>query len=118
MGGFKLGGMTLKSLFKKPETLCYPFETKEPPQGLKGHIVIDVDHCILCGICMKSCPCGAITVQKKERVWQIDPFRCVQCGTCVRMCPKHCLAMDPAQTPTAVEKSLRIYEIPQVEKEG
>ena len=28
MGSFKLGGMTLGSLFKKPETLLYPAEQK------------------------------------------------------------------------------------------
>ena len=28
MGSFKLGKMTLGGLFKKPETLMYPVETK------------------------------------------------------------------------------------------
>ena len=39
MGSFKLGKMTLGGLFKKPETLMYPVETKTPPAGLKGHVV-------------------------------------------------------------------------------
>ena len=34
MGSFKLGKMTLGGLFKKPETLMYPVETKTPPAGL------------------------------------------------------------------------------------
>ena len=42
MGSFKLGKMTLGGLFKKPETLMYPVETKTPPAGLKGHVVNDV----------------------------------------------------------------------------
>ena len=54
MGSFKLGKMTLGGLFKKPETLMYPVETKTPPAGLKGHVVNDVDRCILCGICQTS----------------------------------------------------------------
>ena len=33
MGSFKLGGMTFGSLFKKPETVLYPLETKTPPAG-------------------------------------------------------------------------------------
>ena len=61
MGGFKLGKMTLGSLFKKPETVCYPAEKKEAPAGLKGHIVNDVSVCIVCGICQRRCPCAAIT---------------------------------------------------------
>lgn len=112
MGSFKLGGMTFGSLFKKPETVLYPLETKTPPAGLKGHIVNDVDRCILCGICQKTCPCHAITVEKKARTWAIDPFRCVQCGSCARACPKACLAMDPAYTPVATSEYVRVLEVP------
>ena len=55
MGSFKLGGMTFGSLFKKPETVLYPFEQKPAPAGLKGHIENDASACILCGICPKHC---------------------------------------------------------------
>ena len=112
MDSFKLGGMTLGSLFKKPETLLYPFETKPAPAGLKGHIAIDAADCILCGICAKTCPADAIVVEKKDRTWSIDPFRCVQCGSCVRACPKACLSMDPAYTPVATAQSCRVVEVP------
>ena len=30
--------MTLKSLFKRPETIRYPYETKPPVEDLKGHV--------------------------------------------------------------------------------
>ena len=36
MGYFKLGKMTLKSLFKRPETIRYPYETKPPVDGSEG----------------------------------------------------------------------------------
>ena len=65
MGSFKLGGMTFGSLFKKPETVLYPFEQKPAPAGLKGHIENDASACILCGICAKSCPADAIAAEKK-----------------------------------------------------
>lgn len=112
MGSFRLGGMTLGSLFKKPETLLYPLEEKPAPAGLKGHIVNDVDRCILCGICARVCPAGALAVDKKARTWAIDPFRCVQCGSCVRACPKACLAMDSAYTPIATAQSCTVLEVP------
>ena len=95
MGGFKLGKMTFGSLFKKPETVLYPMQKKEPPRGLKGHVVVDVDTCILCSLCQKRCPCGAIEVDKKARKWTIDHFRCVQCASCVYECPKGSLTMEP-----------------------
>lgn len=112
MGSFRLGGMTLGSLFKRPETLRYPFEVKEPPQGLKGHIVNDVSRCIVCGICARVCPAGALAVDRKARTWAIDPFRCVQCSSCVRACPKACLHMLPTYTPIATAQSCTVVEVP------
>ena len=102
MGSFKLGKMTLRSLFGKPETILYPIETKPAPAGLKGHIDNDIALCILCGICEKTCPAGALTVSKPDGTWAIDRFRCVQCGACTRACPKACLTMLPDyQKPSA-----------------
>ena len=106
MGSFKLGRMTLGGLFKKPETVCYPTERKEPPLGLKGHVENETSLCILCGICAKRCPTGALTVDKKAGTWSIDRFRCVQCGSCVRECPKHCLSMNPHYAPCATAKAV------------
>lgn len=102
MGSFKLGGMTLKSIFSKPETILYPIEQKPAPEGLKGHITNDIDVCILCGICERTCPAGVLKVSKPDSTWTIDPFGCVQCGSCVRACPKDCLVMEPSyQKPLA-----------------
>ncbi|MEG0505531.1 MAG: 4Fe-4S dicluster domain-containing protein, partial [Raoultibacter sp.] len=96
------------SLFKKPETIQYPAQTRFVPEGLKGHVVIEINDCILCGICMKRCPTGAISVDKPAATWSIDRFRCVQCGSCVRECPKNCLSMDPAYAPPATKKSIDV----------
>lgn len=108
--------MTLKGLFTKPETIQYPVQTKPAPKGLKGHIVNDVSTCILCSICQKRCPTGAIEVNKANRVWSINRFRCVQCGSCVRECPKQSLTMDPAYAPCATQKHVEALEVPEQEK--
>jgi ech hydrogenase subunit F len=110
--GFKLGSMTFGGLFKKPETLLYPFETKTPPAGLKGTIKVDVDNCILCGICQKKCPCGTIVVDKPNRVWKINHYQCIQCGYCVRECPKGGLTMEPVAPPAATTFGFEVFEVP------
>lgn len=112
MSGFKLGGMTLGSLFKKPETLQYPFQKKEPYPGQKGHIVCNVSKCILCSICAKTCPCHCIEVSKEERKWGIDPFLCIQCGSCVRACPKQCLVMEGDCTPVSAAQYCNDQVVP------
>lgn len=111
MGSFKLGTMTLKSIFKKPETILYPVMEKSAPDGLKGHIDNDMDVCILCGICQKTCPANAIRVEKADKLWAINRFSCVQCGACTRACPKNCLSMAPTyQKPIAAMQEDVFYK--------
>lgn len=112
MGSFKLGKMTLKSLFTKPSTVLYPFEEKPKPAGIKGHIENDIASCILCGTCARVCPAGALIVDRKAGTWSIDHFRCVQCGSCVLNCPVPCLSMLPGYQKPARSISRETFEKP------
>ncbi len=116
MGVFKLGKMTFGSLFKKPETVLYPLETKPQPAGLKGHIEIDVSTCILCGICEKNCPTDCITVDKASGTWNQNPFACIQCGYCVTVCPKKSLSMLPGYHIANTSKDLVTAVVPEKAK--
>ncbi|MCQ2741460.1 MAG: 4Fe-4S ferredoxin [Alphaproteobacteria bacterium] len=112
MGFFKLGTMTLGGMFKKPETLKYPFETKEPYAGQKGTIKqTGVTTCNLCGICEKRCPCRAIKVDRDKKTWSIEHFQCLQCGYCVMGCPKKCLVMDGAKPEVVAKKKAEVVKI-------
>ena len=113
MGVFKLGKMTFGSLFKKPETVLYPVQTKPQPKGLKGHIALDAQACILCGMCDRNCATNCITVDKQARTWAIDRFQCIQCGYCITVCPKKCLTMDPNYAPASTQHTVDCVEVPQ-----
>lgn len=121
MGSFKLGKMTMRSLFHKPATVKYPYEKRDLERmfpDLRGHVQCDIDMCILCGICSRACPVGAIAVDRKGGTWEIDPYRCVQCASCVRECPKKCLSMSTECAPATTELSVTTIHKPAAPAKG
>lgn len=49
---------------------------------------INEERCKGCGVCIKSCPTGAITGEKKKP-HHIDPELCIKCGACATACKLH-----------------------------
>lgn len=93
MGVMKFAPETLKNLFRKPVTTAYPAVEAEYPERSRGHIEISIDDCIGCGMCVRCCPCGTLSVDRIKGTWTIDRFDCIACGYCVSKCPKKCLYM-------------------------
>lgn len=93
-------------LFKKPKTIRYPFELKEPALRCRGFHLNDWKRCTGCGNCADICPNEAITMVeipelesnpeegiKNERP-QLDYGRCCFCGLCVEICPPGSLRLS------------------------
>jgi len=94
----------IKFLFKKPKTLRFPFEKKEPSERCRGFHLNDWEKCTGCGNCKDICPNEAIEMvkitdlkseegKKNERP-QIDYGRCCFCGLCVDICPPGSLRLS------------------------
>jgi formate hydrogenlyase subunit 6/NADH:ubiquinone oxidoreductase subunit I len=109
-------GTALKNLFSKPATTEYPAVPREYPQRTRGHVKINIDDCILCGMCMRNCPPGAIKVDRASGTWTIQRFDCVQCGYCTVVCPKKCLEMVPGYTEPQPDKMEETIQKPVIAK--
>jgi ech hydrogenase subunit F len=95
---FSFSALVARWSLGKPATRRYPFVKRPAFKATRGHIVIEIDKCIFCGMCQKRCPTDAIVVDKAKRTWSIDRLRCIQCRACVDVCPKDCLEMDTQYT--------------------
>lgn len=109
-------GRAMKNLFSKPATIQYPAKPQKYPERTRGHVEIAMQDCVLCGLCMRSCPPRAIKVDRAAGTWEIMRFDCVQCGYCVLGCPKKCLSIVPGYTEPMQQKSTEIYSKPAAPK--
>jgi formate hydrogenlyase subunit 6/NADH:ubiquinone oxidoreductase subunit I len=105
-------GNIIKNVASKPSTRLYPVEKRKPFSNTRGHMEIDINKCIFCGICSKKCPTGAITVNKQEASWEIDHFKCIICAACADACPKKCVSASEEYFSSAYVKSKNKYYQP------
>lgn len=103
---------TMKNLFSKPATKNYPAEPAVYPERSRGHIEIEIEKCISCGICQKSCPPRCLTVDRKAGTWTINRFDCIACGYCTLKCPKACLHLAPGYQEPMGKKSEETFQRP------
>ena len=62
--------------------------------------------CVQCGICVKKCPAGALSMGADGTV-KFDPAKCVQCDTCIHVCPNDSSPKTFEMTPEEVYERVK-----------
>ena len=89
-------------------TFEYPEEQWYPPDSYRGRPVLVEEagrpRCVSCGLCARSCPPLAISMQahevyddikEREPAWfEINMLRCIYCGYCEEVCPEEAIVMS------------------------
>jgi ferredoxin len=52
--------------------------------------LVDEEKCVGCGVCLYTCPIGAVSL---EEVARIDASLCIGCGRCVEKCPQRAISL-------------------------
>ena len=59
---------------------------------MKRKAVPDQKICVACGVCLKVCPKGALSIYRGCFA-QVEEEKCVGCGLCAKACPAGCIAI-------------------------
>ncbi|MCQ2493344.1 MAG: 4Fe-4S binding protein [Lachnospiraceae bacterium] len=90
-------GRELPHKFKFGFTGCQNncLKAEENDLGVKGGFLIDYkpEDCISCGVCVKACREGALSMVDGKVV--IDKEKCNNCGRCVKACPADSWNYEP-----------------------
>ena len=100
--------VTWKHIFRRPVTIQYPEEKRQPSPRYRARIILTRDpdggeRCVACHLCSAACPVDCISMQAGEReggrrfaVWfRINFSRCIFCGLCAEACPTMAIQMTP-----------------------
>jgi ech hydrogenase subunit F len=100
-----------KNLFSKSACKMYPFREPVLFERSRGRIESESSKCILCTLCEKRCPTGAIVVDRDRLTWEIDRFKCILCGNCIEGCKPNALRMVNHYTGPVLKKQVESHNV-------
>jgi len=119
-------GITGRQFFKPVVTEQYPWSVPDIPSRFRGHIELiknektGAPNCAVCGMCMRACPSGCITVAgkkpegKKKKVltkYQLDFTKCSLCGSCIENCKFNAIQFSSDYNLASTKKEDYVFDL-------
>lgn len=101
----------VSSLRKKTFCQMYPFQPAKFHTHTRGHIKLDAAKCILCTLCAKRCPTGALEVDRVKGYWQINRYKCIMCIECVHACRPLALITEQQYAPPMAKMENERFDV-------
>lgn len=67
---------------------------------IKGAVIIDINRCKGCDLCVVACPADVLELQPKEvndrgyhYTYDKNPDACIGCASCAAVCPDGCFTV-------------------------
>ncbi len=122
--------ITFKHLFTPAVTIQYPDVKVALPERVRNRLYVNIDDCIGCDQCSRTCPVSCIEIEtvksvpgddlgitsngKKKALWvtkfNIDIAKCCYCQLCVFPCPTECIYMTNVYEFAEFERSNLLYK--------
>jgi 2-oxoglutarate ferredoxin oxidoreductase subunit delta len=62
---------------------------------VRGAIIVNVERCKGCNLCVVACPTGTLALQPNDRgyhyAYMANPESCTGCSSCAWVCPDACI---------------------------
>lgn len=79
--------------------ICVSIKKNNKMAKIKGAVVINVERCKGCNLCVVSCPSNVLALNKEANSKgynysiMADPDSCVGCSACALVCPDACITV-------------------------
>jgi len=77
-----------RTLLTRPITVRYPFGPLELPAYFRGRVVIDIELCRGCGLCVRDCPAFALELERESDTLSPLVLSHALSKACPELCPR------------------------------